>query len=166
MTLARSPFSSAFRLVAVLLAAVASGAALAQSAACLQIPQISGTASGAGATSGIPGVFSPGERVTISATLGTATAATYRIVGEPAGAVTLAGPANVPGSLSYTVTGPLPPPSIGIGWFLDTTNGTVNITATCALAPVEPVPTLSTYGLVATMLLLVAFAGWRTRRVR
>lgn len=104
--------------------------ALAASADCGQIPSISGTY-GSGDTNGWIGTFAPGDYVVMTVTLGTATTGSFRIVGSPAGTPTLAGPSPIPGTLSYTVTGPLPPGSIGIGFFIDSADGTVNVAVSC-----------------------------------
>jgi len=138
---------------------VPAGSAWAVSADCLAISSISGNYPGTGATNGRVGAFAPGDFVTISATLGTATAATYRIVDNGSGlpTSTLAGPSAVPGSLSYSVTGPLPAGAQGIGFFIDSANGTVNIAASCSAA-VGAVPTLSQWNLAA-LALLTALAG-------
>jgi hypothetical protein len=109
-------------------------AAHALSAECGFIPFIGGTYS-AGGTNGIVGPFASGDHVTITVTFGTATAATFSIVGSGLGTPVLAGPSNAPGKLSYTVTGALPPGSLGIGFFIHSANGTVNVTATCGDAP-------------------------------
>lgn len=132
---------------------------LATSTDCQAISSISGSYTGTGATNGHIGTFAPGDFVTISATLGTATAASYRIVDNSTGSPTstLAGPSGVPGSLSYTVTGPLPAGAIGIGFYIDSANGSVNIAASCGGAA-GPVPTLSQWNLVV-LALLTALAG-------
>lgn len=135
---------------------LAAQTALAQTP-CGAFSSISGVAAGAGATNGIPGTFTVGDTVQIGATFGTADAATFRIVGNSAGSVTLAGPLAVPGTLSYTVTGPLPAGSIGIGWFIDTANGTVNIAASCSNT--TSVPTLSEWNVLLLVLALLT-AGW------
>lgn len=155
-------FRSAVVLMGILVAPLASAQ---PATACGQMSAISGAAAGAGATNGITGIFLPGDSVTIAATLGTATAATFRIVGEPAGVVTLAGPAAVPGTLSYTVTGPLLPPAIGIGYYIDTANGTVNITASCVNVPIQ-VPTTSNWALAVIALLLAGSTALYLRRRR
>jgi hypothetical protein len=93
---------------------------------------VSGSFSGAGFTNGEFGSFAPGDLITISASLGTATTGTFRIVGDPSGAVTLGGPAGLPGVLTYAVTGPLPSGSAGIGYFIDTADGSGTISASCA----------------------------------
>jgi hypothetical protein len=99
----------------------------------------------------------------MSTTLGTATGGTFRIVGDPAGAVTLAGPSSIPGTLRWNGV-PLPPGSVGIGYFIDAaTGGTVNLTASCA---VQQIPTLSQnmLALLAGVLLLVGGAAIVARR--
>jgi hypothetical protein len=121
--------------------------------ACQAIQSISGTASGTGATNGIPGIFLPGDTITISAALGTATAGVFRITGNFTGVPTLAGPANAPATLTYSVVGPLPPGSIGVGYFVDSANGTLIITASCTNVPFQ-IPATSTWGLAALALLI------------
>lgn len=132
---------------------------------CPLTSNLSATGLTAPTTNGNFGTLNAGAVVTMTTTLGTATTGTFRIVGDPGGVVTLAGPATIPSTLTYVGTGTLPAGSVGVGYYIDTSNGTVNITASCAYSS-EPVPTLSTYALFATMLLLATFAVWRLRRVR
>jgi len=155
-------FRSAFVLALLMAAPLAWGQQGQNS--CQLMSSISGIASGAGATNGIGGTFANGDSVTITATLGTATAATFRIVGDPSGTVTLAGPAGVPATLTYTVT-VLPVGAIGIGYLIDTANGTVNISASCTNVPIF-VPTTSGGVLTAMALLLAASAALYLRRRR
>lgn len=120
-----------------------------------------------GSTNGEVGTFNAGDYVTISATLGTATSGTFTIVSNDTGTPVLAGPRSIPGTLNYLVTGPLPPGSIGIGYFIDSaTGGTVNISATsCGLEPT--VPTTSRVGLfvMASLLFLIGLLAARRSRV-
>lgn len=162
MRVATMWFRSLVVLIGILVAPLASAQ---QGTACGQIASISGTAGGAGDTDGIPGIFFPGDTVTITATLGTATAATFRIVGNSTGIPGLAGPAAVPATLTYTVTGGLPAGSIGIGYYIDTANGTVNITASCVNVPIQ-VPTTSNWVLAAMALLLAGSTALYLRRRR
>lgn len=78
-------------------------------------------------TDGIPGTPIAGEvyTVTISGINGT-----FRIVDDPTGAHTLAGPANMPGTLSYTVPS-IPQNLFGIGFYVDSGSGTYSVTASC-----------------------------------
>lgn len=121
---------------------------------CAQIASLSTTGLVAGATNGVTGTPPAGLHITMAATLGTATAGTFRIVGNPGGTVTYAGPSPIPGTLSYTTTGTLPPGAIGLGFLIDSaTGGTVNITAQCDAVQV---PTTSQNALIALAALLLA----------
>jgi hypothetical protein len=130
---------------------------------CGQIASLTANGLVAGNTNGIFGILRAGETVTMAATLGTATAGTFRIVGDPAGAVTLAGPASIPGTLTYGGTGGFPPGAVGVGYFIDTaTGGNVNIRASCAAGAV---PTTSQTTLMAmAALLLILGVGVLYRR--
>lgn len=60
------------------------------------------------------------------------------IVGNSTGTPVLAGPLTGAGTLSYTVNGPLPAGSIGIGYYVTSTtpqDGTVTVAISCADAP-------------------------------
>jgi hypothetical protein len=104
---------------------------------------------------GVGGTFAPGDLITVNAGLAGATAGTFRIVADPAGVVTLAGPANAPGTLSYLVTGPLPAGAIGIGVRIDTVNGqALTIGGSCTDAP-RNVPTANGYAVLFGALLLM-----------
>ncbi|MBN1967162.1 MAG: hypothetical protein JW910_21085 [Anaerolineae bacterium] len=104
----------------------------AASLACSNYAMMSGTYDALMFTNGMFGPFEAGETYTISATLGTATAATIRLVGDPGGVVTLAGPAAVPVTFTYTMPETGQPG--GIGFYIDATNGTVEIVAGCVPA--------------------------------
>lgn len=122
---------------------------------CTSFPLISGTiVAAAGATAGIVGLPGVGEIYQISVT-GPGTG-TFRIVGDAAGAVTYAGPANVPATLSYTVTSStLPVGAIGVGYFFSAGAGNVTIAASCSRAAV---PGLGAWG-SGLLGLLVALGG-------
>jgi len=118
---------------------------------------------------GLNGTFFVGDRITVTATLPSGTTAgAFRIVGDPSGVVTLAGPANAPATLVYNVTGPLPAGSFGIGVRIDAVSGrAVTIQGSCVNIPPN-VPTWSflgaatTGGFVALIGLIAAFR--RSRR--
>lgn len=128
------------------------------SALCAAFPAISRTiTAGAGATNGQFGTPAVGETYTLSVS-GPGTGV-FRLVGDPAGAVTYAGPANVPASISYTVTNATPPVgAVGMGYYFDSGSGSVTITATCALAPVPTTNTLG--GALLGMLLVLCGGAW------
>jgi hypothetical protein len=116
------------------------------------VPRATGLTTGS--TNGEVATFNAGDYVTISATLGTATSGTFAIVSNATGTPVLSGPRSIPGTLNYLVTGPLPPGSIGIGYFIDSaTGGTVNISST-SCGPEPAVPTTSRVGLFAMALVL------------
>ena len=76
--------------------------------------------------------------------------------GEPTGAVTYAGPANVPASLGYTVVNATPPAgAIGVGYLFSAGAGTVTISASCTRGGI---PSLDTWGR-SVLGLLVALGG-------
>jgi hypothetical protein len=145
--------------------ALVPGVSFAQAAVdvCSQIPLLSATGLVAGATNGDFGFIGQGETVTMSATRNTATGGTFRIVGDPAGTVTLAGPSPIPGTLTYNGTGAVPPGGVGVGYFIDTAvGGTVNIAASCSL---QPVPATSPQTLLVLALLLLAAGGYAARKI-
>ncbi len=114
------------------------------------------------------GTFAVGDRITLTATLpvGT-TAGAFRIVGDPGGVVTLAGPANAPATLVYSVTGPLPAGSVGIGVRIDAVTGqSVTIQGSCVNVPAT-VPAWSLLSAVTTggaVALIGLMAGFRRSR--
>jgi hypothetical protein len=148
----------------VVVLALAPSAALAQAAdVCSQMAGLSATGLVAGSTNGNFGYIGLGKTVTMTATLNTATAGTFRIVGDPSGTVTLAGPSPIPGTLTYIGTGTVPPGGVGVGFFIDTaTGGTVNINVSCAL--VSPVPATSPMTLMLIAALLLLAGGFAARR--
>jgi hypothetical protein len=130
---------------------------------CSQMANLSATGVSAGGTNGNFGYIGQGETVTMTATRNTATGGTFRIVGDPAGAVTLAGPSPIPGTLTYLGTGAVPPGGVGVGYFIDTAvGGTVNIAVSCSL---QPVPTTSPQSLLVLAVLLLAAGGYAARRI-
>jgi len=160
--------TAAYAAAAFVVLVVASGAVQAQVVPnfCAQIAALTATGLVAGATNGVTGTPPPGQQVTMSATLGTATAGTFRIVGDPPGTVTYAGPTAIPGTLNYTTTATLPPGAIGVGYLIDSaTGGTVNLTASCAPAQVPATSTSSLLAMAALLLLLGA-ARLYARRTR
>ena len=119
----------------------------------------------AGTTDGVFGSFAPGDVITLTVGLGTATSSSVTIVGDSDGDPFLAGPLIGPGSISYTVTGPLPAGAVGIGYYVNSTtpqNGTVNVQIACQDTP-RVVPTWSPFAAGITITLL-GLAGWRRRR--
>jgi hypothetical protein len=119
--------------VSVMIFGAASQAPLhAASLDCHSIGLINGTYSVANYTAGWVGTFAPGDVITVSVELGTATSGSFRIVGNSEGTVTLEGPSSIPGTLSHIVTSVLPADSIGVGFFIDSSDGTVEVTASCS----------------------------------
>jgi hypothetical protein len=113
-----------------------------------------------GFTNGIFGVPLPGEVFRVNV-VGPGTG-TFRIVGDPAGALTLAGPATVPGTLVFTAPYTPPPTLAGVGFFFDAGAGTVTLGASCS--PPQ-VPALNRWGLLA-LILALALGGWWLRHAR
>jgi hypothetical protein len=133
---------------------------------CRQLQSLSQTGLVASDTNGRIGTLAAGESVTMTATLGTASGGTFRIVGDPGGVNTLAGPSSIPGTLTFVSTGALPGSSIGVGYFIDTaTGGTVNINVRSSCTAVQ-VPTTSSGALVllVTLLSLSAAVALALRR--
>ena len=131
-----------------------------------QLPSLSQTGLVASVTNGRVGTFAAGESVTMTATLGTASGGTFRIVGDRGGVNTLAGPWSIPGTLTFVSTGALPGSSIGVGYFIDTaTGGAVNsnIRSSCAAAQV-PTTSSSALVLLVTLLTLSAAVALALRR--
>jgi len=124
---------------------------------------LSGSVNAPGATNGRYGTPSPGERFTFTATgVGTGT---WRIVGDSAGAQTLASGGTFPGTLTFTV-----PPSLpvtGVGFYVDTYTGNGDtISGTCQETSSVDVPALSGWSQLALVLLLgsLGFVAFRLRR--
>jgi hypothetical protein len=119
---------------------------------CADFHQISGSYSVvSGVTNGWVGTPTPGDVYRLEFTLGTGTNVTVRMVGNPAGTVTLAGPANVPVTFTYVVPkSGLPAGSVGIGFYFDSGNeGTVNVSASCAMPGCDvlmPLPSTAVVG--------------------
>lgn len=93
-----------------------------------------------------------------------ATSATWRIVGSVP-LPTLAGPAGLGATLTYTVpAGGLPIGSAGIGYEVDAIDGTAFMTASCVAVPPQPVPTLNPWMTAILAGLLALSTGWLARR--
>ena len=86
-------------------------------------------------TEGALGTVAVGEVYTISVT-GSGTG-TFRMVADPSGTITLAGPASVPATLTYTVNTAAPQQSQGVGYYFDSLSGTVTVNASCKAAAVS-----------------------------
>ena len=130
--------------------------ATAASDVCSNFALLSGSGpASAGFTNGISGVADVGETYTISVS-GPGTGS-FRLVGDSSGTITYAGPASVPGTLTYTFTSPPSPSAEGVGFYFDSGSGQVTITASCAAAmpAATAVPSLSLWGMLVFGLLLV-----------
>jgi len=106
---------------------------LSHACAAIHAGAISGVA-GAGGTNGFSGRANPGETLTVRVTLSTATFATFTLNYAGSAGAILAGPATAPHSLSFTV-GATPPS--GLGWYIQSANGSVNVTADCGFGAVS-----------------------------
>ncbi|MBS0438248.1 MAG: hypothetical protein JSS33_02455 [Proteobacteria bacterium] len=102
-----------------------------------------------GATNGMVGTPQVGEIYTITVS-GPGTGS-FRIVGDAAGALTYAGPASVPGALSYAITASTTL-SQGVGYYFDSGSGTVTLTAACVATAATPA--LGAWGIVGLASLL------------
>ena len=127
-----------------------------------------GDIEGVGGTNGQFGSFSHGDVITVTVGLAGASSASFRIVGDPSGLVTLAGPSTVPGTLTYTVTGSLPSGSGGIGYYIDSVNGqAVTVGGSCRDAPRTVPAWTAGVGLGVSMALgLIGLAAWRRRTTK
>lgn len=158
------------------LVALASASALAQSGnwsgrggqgpgggdTCAQFSLLSSTLTAApGITNGFFGVPQIGQTYTV-AVIGPGTG-TFRIVGDPAGAITYAGPTTVPGTLNFRVTAPPPAGAAGIGFFFDAGAGTVTVGASCGASSVPAGNGWGT-GILVGLTGLVALAALFRRR--
>jgi hypothetical protein len=126
---------------------------------------ISGTFDvGPGATNGIPVLPSAGERFTIS--VSGPGSGSFRIVGDSGGVITFAGPASVPATLSYVATSSLPANTEGVGFYFDSGQGSVTLTASCQPA-ISPAPALGGRGMLFLGALLALIGGaFASRRLR
>ena len=158
-----SPLLSVLGLAVVLGLSVQSGAQAQQSPAtvCANYSQLSGTYHQNGPNGNGP--LPVGAVITVTATLGTATSATFEIINI--NAVPVAGPASVPGTLTHTVTSA--ESTNGIGFDIPSATpadgGTVNIAASCSI-PTATAPALSPFGLFVWGLLLLGLGGILARR--
>ena len=85
-----------------------------------------------GATAGLQGTPFAGEVFKITAS--GPGSGIFRIVPDPTGSMTLAGPASVPATLTYTVP-TNPTTGFGVGFYFDSGSGTVSVTASCTANP-------------------------------
>lgn len=116
-----------------------------------------------GQTNGIPGTPSVGETYTI--TVSGPGSGSFRLVGDSSGAPSYAGPASIPGALSYTITGSTTL-ALGVGYYFDSGSGTVTLTATCAAVAATPTPTLGTWGVLSLAALIALFGIGLSQRKR
>lgn len=130
--------------------AAAKPSATAASTVCTNFSAISFTGAVApGDTNGIPGTPQVGEIYTITVS-GPGTGS-FRLVGDSTGATTYAGPASVPATLSYTITGSTVL-SEGVGFYFDAGSGNVTLTAACVATAATPA--LGAWGIVGLASLL------------
>jgi len=132
---------------------------------CTNFDIISGSyPAAAGLTNGSTGTPEAGETYTI--TLSGPGTGSFRLVGDSGGAITFAGPANVPATLIYTIpSGPLPVGLQGVGFYFDSGAGDVTVSAVCSASPVAvPASSLTTQWLLGALLLVGA--GFWVARMR
>jgi len=131
---------------------------------CLNFSTLSGDYEvGAGATNGTYGTPLPGERFTVSFS-GSGTGS-FRVVGDPSGTVTLAGPANAPGTLTYIAGGSAMSGAVGVGFYFDSGSGTLTLQASCS-GTTHPAPALGTRALTLLGALLALAGAVSVRRSR
>ena len=129
---------------------------------------IDSTVASADDTNGDYPAVVPGDVFTFQMTPegdGAATTASWRIVNDPTGdpGSTLVPGGTVSGTLVYTVT-VAEPSGTGIGFYVDSIDGTARVVGSCAPAqgppaaarPAAPVPAMSTWGMGILALLLAA----------
>jgi len=136
----------------------------AESSVCAQFSVLSGDYTAApGSTNGYYGTPQPGEqfKMTFSGT----GSGSFRIVGDPAGAVTLSGPAAAPGTLTYTAGSSPVPGAPGIGFYFDSGEGSLTLQASCR-SPSHPAPALGARGLAVLGGLLALVGATFVRRAR
>lgn len=138
---------------------------------CANYGILEGSVTGPGSTSGQFGIFTAPDSFIFTAT-GSGTG-TWRIVGDPGGAQTLAAGGTFPGELAYSV--PEGETIEGVGFYVDTYTGEVDtITGVCvggapAVMPANiPVPSLSLWSkmLMVMLLGLVGFAVFRRKQTQ
>jgi hypothetical protein len=128
----------------------------ATSGVCASFSTLSGDyAVGPGATNGVYGTPDPGEKFTV--TFSGSGSGSFRIVGDPGGTVTLSGPANAPGTLTYIVGGS-PTGAPGVGFYFDSGSGSLTLQASCLSPTTRPAPALGARAL-ALLGALLALAG-------
>ena len=136
-----------------------------ESSICAQFSILSGDyTAAAGSTNGYYGTAQPGEQFTMTFS-GTGTGS-FRIVGNPAGTITLSGPGPAPGTLTYTEGSSPAPGAQGIGFYFDSGEGSLTLQASCRSPITHPAPALGARGLALLAGLLVLVGVSFARRVR
>ena len=127
------------------------------------------TISNPSATKGNYLAVAVGDTFTFTMTPGTASSASWRIVNDGSGlpASTLTAGGTVSNTLTYTVT--VANVGVGVGYYVDSINGTATLTASCrsgSAINATAVPTLSEWGLLLTgaALALASAVAMRRRR--
>ncbi len=136
----------------------------AASSACSSFSGLSGDYTiDAGSTNGEYGAPQPGEKFTL--TFSGSGSGSFRVVGDPGGTVTLAGPAGAPGTLTYTAGSSPAPGTVGVGFFFDSGSGALTLQASC-VSPSHPAPALGARGLALLCALLALGGAAFVRRAR
>jgi hypothetical protein len=131
---------------------------------CATYAQIGGAVDSPGDTNGTFGI-PPGATVTFTLAPGTATTATWNIVGDASGSPVYAGPGGLGTTLSYTVP---PGPSLPVGYYVTAIDGTATFTASCVQGVPQSVPAVEPrlLALLSGLLVLAAAVvrlGFRRR---
>jgi hypothetical protein len=113
-----------------------------------------------GSTGGDYGAPQAGERFTV--TFSGSGSGSFRMVGDPGGTVTLSGPTNAPGTLTYIAGGSPVSGAVGVGFYFDSGSGSLTLQASCTFTT-HPAPALGARGL-ALLGALLALAGMATSR--
>ncbi|MBX3080121.1 MAG: hypothetical protein KF716_00715 [Anaerolineae bacterium] len=100
------------------------------SSACSFYGAIGGPVTVAGDTNGNFGPFEAGETYTFTMTANAGSSITWRVVADPGGATTLAGPVVTTGTSTLTYTMPASGQPGGIGFYVDAVTGTGGSVAT------------------------------------
>ncbi len=129
--------------------------------ACAAFSSLSATFTAApGATNGVGGIVHAGESYTINVS-GPGTGS-FRLVGSSSGVPSYAGPASVPGALTFTIPSQLSNSS-GIGYYFDSGSGVVTLTASCNVT--NQIPSTNVWG-ASLMALLLVIGGAATFAAR
>ncbi len=129
--------------------------------ACAAFSSLSATFTAApGATNGTIGIVNAGESYTITVS-GPGTGS-FRLVGSGSGVPSYAGPASVPGALTFTIPSHLSRSS-GIGYYFDSGSGVVTLTASCNVT--NQIPSTNVWG-ASLMALLLVIGGAATFAAR